>query len=157
MLAMLDGYANWHPFIISRGEATPGTQVDYVFRSRAFQRPFNAAATVLRNEESTALAQRLDVGGFLSFDETFEIEPSGRGSTLRHRMERRGLVRLLGLRFMKIGLRDAVLRTDEALDRCLRGFASSPARPVPGNRIKRRVVQSRAREAPASRPPGTDR
>lgn len=156
-LTALDGYARWHPFVRSRGDATPGAHVDYVFRNKAFERSFTAAATVLRNEESVAFAWRLGVGRFLSFDETFEIEPTEQGSMLRHRMEGRGLVKLLGLRFMKEGLREAIVRTDEALDRYLRGVAPPPAKPSPGNRMKRRVAQSRARHAPAPHPPGGDR
>lgn len=156
-LTALDGYARWHPFVVSRGDATPGAQVDYVFRNKAWRRPFTAAATILRNEEPTAFAWRLGVGRFLSFDETFEIEPSEEGSTLRHRMEGRGLVRILGLAFMRRGLREAIIRTDEALDRHLRGVTPALAKPAPGNRMKRRVAQSRARHTPASRAPGEDR
>ena len=142
-LTALDGYARWHPFVRSRGDATPGAEVDYVFRNKAFKSPFTAAATILRNEEPTAFAWRLGVGRFLSFDETFEIEPTQQGSTLRHRMEGRGLVKLLGLRFMQKGLREAVVRTDEALDRYLRGAVKTP--PAPGNRTKRLADSARAR------------
>ena len=150
-LTALDGYAKWHPFIESRGEPTPGADVDYVFRNSRFWRPFTAAVTVLRNEESTAFAWRLGVGRFLSFDETFEIEPSEHGSTLRHRMVGRGLGRLLWLRFVSKGLRNYIVTTDAALDRHLRGIAPPAAKPSPGNRMKRRVAQSRARHAPVSR------
>lgn len=152
-LTALDDYARWHPFVDARGEPTPGAEVDYVFRNTILRRSITAAATIMRNEEPTAFAWRLGIGFLLSFDEMFEMQPCERGTMLRHRMVARGLLKHLRPRFIERGLRDFVVRIDDALDRHLRGAA--PA--MPGNRRKRRVAQSRARQAALPRQPGNDR
>lgn len=154
-LTRLDGYGRWHPFIRSAGDPTPGAHVDYIFRHTAFQRSFTAQARIVRNEEPTAFAWRMGVPGFLAIEETFEITPNERGSTLRHRMEGRGLVAYLSLRIVERRLRSLIVKTDIALDPHLRGAPTPP--PRTGNRAKRRAALSRARHAPAKDLPGKDR
>lgn len=149
VLTNLDGYDRWHPFIKTGGEPTLGAEVDYIFRHRAFQDHFTAAATIIRCEETNRFGWRIGLGSFLSFDETFDIEANEQGSTLRHSITGNGLLAFLPTRLVAKRLHDLIFRTDQALERHLRGAGSPPARP--GNRRKRRIAESRARHTPSKR------
>lgn len=148
-LTKLESYDRWHPFIRSGGEPALGAEVEYIFRNRAFRKPFTAAATIIRFDEPTAFGWRIGPSSLLSFEETFEILPSEQGSVLTHSMARNGLFARLPARFFDKRLHDMIVKADEALERYLRGAANTPARP--GNRRKRRIAQSRGRHSPSNR------
>lgn len=152
VLTTLDDYVRWHPFVTSGGEPTLGASVDYVLRNRNLPKLFTGEVRVILNDESAAFGWRLGLGGFLAIDETFHIEPGERGSTLRHRMDGRGMLSRLRVRFLERRFLTMIVQVDEALASYLTGATKSPARP--GNRSKRRVAESRARHAPSNREGG---
>ena len=91
-LTKLDAYARWHPYVTAAGTPEVGRDVDYSMRSRILRRPITAPATVTCLSEPEAFAWRVGVGGLLRFDESFHIEASEHGATLRHVMECRGVL-----------------------------------------------------------------
>lgn len=153
-LTRLDAYARWHPYVTAAGTPEVGRDVDYSMRSRIMRRPITAPATVTCLSEPEAFAWRVGVGGLLRFDESFHIEASEHGATLRHVMECRGVLTRV-IPGLDRRLRDFVGGADQALDRHLRGAASPP--PRQGNRSKRRADLSRARNAPSGNSTGKDR
>lgn len=124
-LTRFDDYARWSPFIRIAGPLEAGALVQYSFRIKSSKpRFFTVDAHIITLEPQKRVTFRFGVGGLISFEESYAVEPVPVGSRLVHSFRCTGLLSALKFKKVKRNFRQMLEITDRLFERHL-----SPTRP----------------------------
>lgn len=141
VLADLQGFERWHPFIRLSGVASEGAAIGYTFNSIFLRKALTAPATITRFRKPAEIGWKTGMPGLYMFEETYQIDVIASGSEIRHATRCWGLVSILAARKMQGRILVGMEEADRALERYLRP-GSPAARPL--SRGDRRVAKRKS-------------
>lgn len=140
VLADLEGYRQWHPFVALTGPAEPDAEIQMEHRTRIKSLPpISSGARIICFEPHIAIAWRLGIKGLFQVEEGFTLEKCAAGTQVTHRMRCYGVVSMLRFKLLERRMAQSLSVTNASLSRFLaRGTTTARYAPRVGQRSRDR-------------------
>lgn len=129
LLSNLRAFARWHPVYRIAGEAEAGAEMDVSWLLFGGRR-MTTQMVISRLVKPRLIGWQMGVRGFLTFDESYDIEPIANGVRIHHSVEFQGVIGVLIGPLMRKGLRRTMRRQDAAFLALLRRQSRLPGQSV---------------------------
>jgi len=114
LLADVDRYRDWHPFIILKRDPDEPRKITYTYRRRGADQ-FTVETEISKLDRQRVIAWRVGVRWLLEIEESFVVAKELQGTHLVHGMCCTGCLAFLFWPLFRRGLRNVLMLTDRSL------------------------------------------